>query len=683
MAIRLACFIFAVSTFFSQPALAVKIVRLQLEYGGAGQATGGYAFAKVTPVLDLELYDDLAPNTVINYLNYVNSGRYDLTFFNRSIPGFVIQAGGVNNISSDPENETLGPSFGVVPADPPIVNEPGLSNQRGTIAMAKIPNNPDSATSEWFINLDNNSNPLDTDNGGFTVFGRVIDDGMIIADQIASFPITDLSLFFGSAYSDIPFADYDFSGAVYAYQRNLIMIMTAREISRPIMRFSPEKGDFGFVPKSQSLSLDIVLRNTGNEALDIATIDPGSVTQPFTIQSENCSNTTLQPVTDNATSSCVISVVFAPGENGVFNDGIVISYSSQMPPGQSFSVTYPLSGEGAPGPSIIEVPETFNVGVSQASGYSVQNELLITNRGESSLLITNISGLSATGFSQTNDCVGNNISIASGDSCRVTVTFSTDSLGEQSAILTIESNDPANATKTVVVTGYGDSDSDGILASIENAGPNAGDANNDGISDAIQNNVATFKADSYYVTLVAEDAQAAAQLNVAAEAVLTGVQYINAPATGAPVGNFEHGNYQFDINLPSNGITGDAVRMALYYPPGVQPSAYYRYGPTPDNTTPHWYDFSFDETTGTGASFIGKVAIKSSEGNTIERNMVIINFVDGARGDDDLIANGKIVHSAGGIDVNSADASSSGSAAYLYLLSLWLYVLRRATRVKN
>ena len=67
----------------------------------------------------------------------------------------------------------------------PIKNEPGNSNRRGTIAMAKLAGDPDSATSQWFVNLEDNLY-LDTQNEGFTVFGKVLGNGMEVVDYLAS-----------------------------------------------------------------------------------------------------------------------------------------------------------------------------------------------------------------------------------------------------------------------------------------------------------------------------------------------------------------------------------------------------------------------------------------------------------------------------------------------------------------
>ena len=78
-------------------------------------------------------------------------------------------------------------AYGSIVRDDPIRNEfsPERSNLRGTIAMAKASGDPDSATSEWFFNLSDRNDQLDDTNGGFTVFGEVIGDGMEVVDPIA------------------------------------------------------------------------------------------------------------------------------------------------------------------------------------------------------------------------------------------------------------------------------------------------------------------------------------------------------------------------------------------------------------------------------------------------------------------------------------------------------------------
>jgi cyclophilin family peptidyl-prolyl cis-trans isomerase len=165
-----------------------------------------------TPLGDiyLEMLADDAPASVANFLNYINDGDYADSFFHRlafadydpdpveqDVRPFVIQAGGFN-IDTDSQ-------FGVVPTDPPVINEPGVSNLRGTVAMAKLGGDPDSATSQWFINLNDNDGfpaSLDTQNGGFTVFARVV-QGMDVADAIAQLGTANL----GGALTNLPLLD--------------------------------------------------------------------------------------------------------------------------------------------------------------------------------------------------------------------------------------------------------------------------------------------------------------------------------------------------------------------------------------------------------------------------------------------------------------------------------------------
>ena len=185
--------------------------------------------------IDLALFNNEAPATVANFLNYVDSNRYVITdpvtgqpapvFFHRSVPGFIIQSGGFLATASPDDHDVLRPTG--VATFPPVVNEPGISNTRGTIAMAKMDGQPNSATSEWFINLADNGAILDNQNGGFTVFGKVLGNGMAVADAIAALPIFN----FGFAFTDLPLRDYtteDFAAETPVAPDNLVTIPTIK-----------------------------------------------------------------------------------------------------------------------------------------------------------------------------------------------------------------------------------------------------------------------------------------------------------------------------------------------------------------------------------------------------------------------------------------------------------------------
>jgi cyclophilin family peptidyl-prolyl cis-trans isomerase len=119
-----------------------------------------------------------APATVANFLSYAERGAYDDSFFHRLEPGFVLQGGAY---TWDPVNQ-----YQTITPDPPVVNEPNICNVRGTVAMAKISGQVNSATSQFFFNLDDNTESLGTSNGGFTVFAEVVPEDMAVLDQLAA-----------------------------------------------------------------------------------------------------------------------------------------------------------------------------------------------------------------------------------------------------------------------------------------------------------------------------------------------------------------------------------------------------------------------------------------------------------------------------------------------------------------
>jgi len=360
----------------------------------------------------IELFDSAAPATVANFLNYVqDSGgirRYDNTFMHRSMPGFIVQGGGY---TYDPGLGAFGPATALhIAEDPPVVNEfdPSRSNLRGTLAMAKLAGDPNSATAEWFINLADNSANLDNQNGGFTVFGRVLGDGMNVFDDIAGLPVENL----GGAFSDLPLAGH--------------------------------------------------------------------------------------VVGDPVTTANLVTLV------------------------------------------------------------------------------------------------------------------------------------------RIVIT-----DSDGIDDAVEAAAPNGGDGNNDGIADALQNNVASFPNEyGDYVTI--ETDPAFMLMKVAAEQ--TPPQDALPTALGGTL-SFVDGFYRFWItDVPRGG----SATATLYLPAGHSASSYFKFGNTPGDTplfTPqHWYSFDYNGVT--GAEFAG--------------NRIVLHFVDGGWGDNDLFEDGTIVDPGGPAVLSVAGSSSSG-----------------------
>ena len=148
--------------------------------------------------IEMELLEDVAPQTVANFLNYVEDGDYQNAIFHRLVDNFVLQGGGFSASSEQLcASETCLPTdvdpnlFAEVPTDDPVVNEFNVSNTVGTVAMAKLGGDPDSATNQWFINLQDNSGNLDNQNGGFTVFARILD--MSPVNNIVGFDTINMS----------------------------------------------------------------------------------------------------------------------------------------------------------------------------------------------------------------------------------------------------------------------------------------------------------------------------------------------------------------------------------------------------------------------------------------------------------------------------------------------------------
>ena len=220
--------------------------------------------------IDVNLYDAATPITVANFLAYVRSGAYTDSLIHRSVPGFVIQGGGftwnsaTNNVAD-------------VVARSPIQNEfsPSRSNLRGTIAMAKLGGDPNSATSQWFINLANNASILDGQNGGFTVFGQIAPESMAVVDAIAALPIVNA----GGAFAELPLTSVPTSGPIL--KPNLALVQTATVKSTNV---SP-----GVIDIDGTGRQNILLRNTsltapqmrvgrlvGNQLQWAAQDDPGA-----------------------------------------------------------------------------------------------------------------------------------------------------------------------------------------------------------------------------------------------------------------------------------------------------------------------------------------------------------------------------------------------------------------------
>jgi len=194
----------------SAPALSNTVVRFEIARG-----------TNALGLVDVELFDQEKPQTVRNFLLYVRSGAFSNSFIHRAVPGFIVQGGGFTVTNTTGTNRFS--AFDAVVDYGRLTNEflvgQRFSNTFATIAMAKVGGDPDSATSQWFFNLGNNTTNLDNQNGGFTVFGRVLEstnatDGTNVLAHFNSLStnstIANLGTLLGSsayqAFSDLPVA---------------------------------------------------------------------------------------------------------------------------------------------------------------------------------------------------------------------------------------------------------------------------------------------------------------------------------------------------------------------------------------------------------------------------------------------------------------------------------------------
>jgi cyclophilin family peptidyl-prolyl cis-trans isomerase len=174
--------------------IALCVVCLAVVAAGSARAANPVAVIETSMgTIKVELYEDKAPVTVKNFIDYANDKHYDNTIFHRVIPTFMIQGGGFE------------PGMNQKKTKAPIVNEStnGLSNTKGTLAMART-SVPDTATSQFFINVKDNDfldKAKSQDGVGYCVFGKVT-EGMDVVDKIKAVATGNRG-----GHGDVPTAD--------------------------------------------------------------------------------------------------------------------------------------------------------------------------------------------------------------------------------------------------------------------------------------------------------------------------------------------------------------------------------------------------------------------------------------------------------------------------------------------
>lgn len=235
-----------------RPLAALLMFAAAIPFAPKAQATV-VRFETSVGNITVRLFDAATPLSVTNFLNYSTSNRYDATFIHR-VPQngagdsshFVIQGGGFKL------NNSIFQAAGIT-TDAPVLNEPGISNLRGTLSYAKG-SDPNSATSQWFFNVGNNTFLDQPDKGAFTAFGRVVGNGMTIVDAIDNLDTINASVAengLGEDFDEIPVLDID---KVLAQQdvtnADAVMINDLKTLNVPA-------GDYNFDGKVDAADLAV------------------------------------------------------------------------------------------------------------------------------------------------------------------------------------------------------------------------------------------------------------------------------------------------------------------------------------------------------------------------------------------------------------------------------------------
>jgi cyclophilin family peptidyl-prolyl cis-trans isomerase len=257
-------------------------------------ASDAVRFSTVQGDVDIALFGQQTPITVANFLKYVDQGRYFLqgnsSFVHYASPGFAIQ-GGLWIGTSNNQNGAIQPTQ-VTPFSA-IQNEPGISNTRGTIGMAQVGTNANSATSQWYINLaDNGGAPhnLDIRNhtskgdfGPYTVFGRVTNDTMSVVDAIAQVPNYDFTSMNPSlsSFSNLPLINYTRGNPVQV--ENLVLITSMSHI--PVLTLSVSTDSPSATATLSGTRLLVAGKSVGTTHVTVTATDlnGASVSQQFTV----------------------------------------------------------------------------------------------------------------------------------------------------------------------------------------------------------------------------------------------------------------------------------------------------------------------------------------------------------------------------------------------------------------
>jgi cyclophilin family peptidyl-prolyl cis-trans isomerase len=367
----------------SQPAQLTVLQGTIVQLAFSGYAAGG------TSNVTVELFDHDKPATVQNFLHYIVSGAYSNLFWSRCVPGFVLQGGDYSTMDrtsgSPPRlisiNSTFTDNLGYAPPFPfRIDNEfgvgPLIHNTFGTVAMAKTPGDPDSALSTFFFNLTDNTTNLDVQNGGFTVFGRILSGSNVLdyfntlsAPTIytrinpASPPTNGLYESGGSSFSSLP---VNFFRVTTPGDSNLIYVDFSFPVTPIPDTNSPTVALTYPLPGATITNRDVIVSGTASDDIGLARVVP-SVTSPLDKTGEATGTTNWSFDFGNLPPGSI--TLYITAQDGAGNLSSPLQTSFIMP-------QYPFS-VSTNGPGILST-NLNSVTTSYGTTYSVK---AVPNRG--------------------------------------------------------------------------------------------------------------------------------------------------------------------------------------------------------------------------------------------------------------------------------------------------------------
>jgi len=385
---------------------------------------------------------------------------------------------------------------------------------------------------------------------------------------------------------------------------------------------------YGFETYFMTETRSILLRNTGEEVLQVQHVGLSDV-ENFHVTPAAWPGACAEAPFDMLSGElCELIVSYEPHSVGQHNAVIAINSNDPDSAITLISLTG-RAGQAEHSANIVLSNHHYDFGQSLTNintPAAIKSfDLAINNHGFIDLEITSLTLSDNENFS-VQPCGQLPITVSVVNPCFTKLLFNPDETGVYTASLEIQSNDPDYPVRTVNLTGIGVSDVDG-LTDVEESGPNGDDPSFDGNTDGTPDNqqahvssLHTFNQ-SHYVTLETDDENTA----------LSNVRAADNPSPDNVPANAEFPLGFFDFTLCCFN-QGEAKTLTIIVPAAVNmPNTYYKFGPTPDNPVDHWYEFLFDGTT--GAEFNG--------------NKIILHFVDGQRGDDDLLENGSITDIGG------------------------------------